>query len=333
MRWLDFSQRPEPHRGNSADRNTVYSIHPMTIAILGTIFAGLLGLAFGSFLNVCATRMPENESIVSPRSRCRTCGRSLPWYENIPLVSWMLLRGRCRGCDARIGWRYPLVELAVGLTWAMAAWQAMPAMLLPGWSSTSIFDAVLFAIEKMILCWLLILLAVLDAEHFWLPDRLTLGGAIFGLPFFFLNLAARWIWPFDPLENASGWYSKSSHIYTSVLHWIVGLLAVPLFLLFTRWAYRMVRQREGVGLGDAKLMLLIAVWLGLDHSLLAFVLGIFLGAVVAIVMLFRRPKGAGEESWSLTRLPLGTCLCVGGIVSALWGNELIHAYLEAAGFF
>lgn len=303
------------------------------IAILGTFFASLLGLAFGSFLNVCASRMPEDESIVRPRSHCRGCGRALPWHENVPLASWIALRGRCRGCGAWIGWRYPLVELAVAFTWALAAWQAMPAMLLPGWSPTSIFDALLFAVEKMILCWLLILLAVLDAEHFWLPDRLTLGGAVLGLPFFFLNLAARWIWPFDPLESSSGWISHRSHIYASVLHWVVGLLAVPLFLLFTRWAYRMVRNREGVGLGDAKLMLLIAVWLGLDHSLLAFVLGVFLGAIVAIAMLFRSPQSRGSESWALARLPLGTCLCAGGIVSALWGTAIIRAYLEAAGFF
>ena len=303
------------------------------ISFLVSGFAGLFGLAFGSFLNVCATRMPKGESIVHPSSHCRTCGRGLPWHENVPLASWMFLRGRCRGCGAGIGWRYPLVELSVGLTWAMAAWQAMPAMILPGWSNTSIFDAVLFAIEKMILCWLLILLAVLDAEHFWLPDRLTLGGAIFGLPFFFLNLAVRWIWPFDPLENASGWYSKSSHIYASILHWVVGMLAVPALLLSIRWLYRMMRRREGVGLGDAKLMLLIAVWLGLDHSLLAFVLGIFLGGLAAVVILVRRPRNQEGETWALTRLPLGTCLAIGGIVSTLWGNDLIHAYLEAAGFF
>ena len=310
----------------------VYSINSM-IATLVSIFAGILGLAFGSFLNVCATRMPAEESIVFPRSHCRACGRTLAWHENIPLASWLALRGRCRGCSAWIGWRHPLVELGVSFTWAVAAWQAMPALLLPGWSATSIFDAVLFAIEKMILCWLLILLAVLDAEHFWLPDRLTLGGAILGLPFFFLNLAVRWIWPFDPLENSSGWYSQRSHIYTSILHWVVGLLAVPLFLLFTRWAYRMVRRAEGVGLGDAKLMLLIAVWLGLDHSLLAFVLGVLLGTVVAIAMLMRKPQHRPGEKRGLARLPLGTCLAVGGIASALWGTPLIHAYLEAAGFF
>jgi len=83
------------------------------IRVLGTVFAALLGLAFGSFLNVCLSRWPQDESVAAPRSHCRSCGRTLPWWENVPLLSWLALRGRCRSCKAWIGWRYPLVELAV----------------------------------------------------------------------------------------------------------------------------------------------------------------------------------------------------------------------------
>ena len=92
------------------------------IPIYVTVFAGVLGLAFGSFLNVCATRWPEEESNVKGRSRCRSCGRTLAWWENIPLASWLALRGRCRTCKTWIGWRYPLAELAVGGLWAFSAW-------------------------------------------------------------------------------------------------------------------------------------------------------------------------------------------------------------------
>ena len=95
------------------------------IRILGTVFAALLGLAFGSFLNVCLSRWPEGESIVTPRSHCRNCGRVLAWWENVPLLSWLALRGRCRGCGAWIGWRYVIVEAAVGGLWAMVAWQSL----------------------------------------------------------------------------------------------------------------------------------------------------------------------------------------------------------------
>src|ERR1039457_6567682 len=96
------------------------------IRILGTIFAGLLGLAFGSFLNVCLSRWPAGESVVTPRSHCRSCEHILGWWENIPLLSWLSLRGRCRGCGTWIGWRYPLVELAVSVLWAYPAWRSFP---------------------------------------------------------------------------------------------------------------------------------------------------------------------------------------------------------------
>ena len=103
---------------------TVYSNSRM-IRVLGTVFAAMLGLAFGSFLNVCLSRWPQGESIVHPRSHCRRCGRTLAWWENIPLVSWIALRGRCRGCGAWIGWRYVLVECAVAAVWSLLAWRSM----------------------------------------------------------------------------------------------------------------------------------------------------------------------------------------------------------------
>ncbi len=84
------------------------------IRILGTIFAGLLGLAFGSFLNVCLSRWPAGESVIKPRSHCRNCDHTLAWWENVPLVSWLVLRGRCRNCRGWIGWRYPVVEAGGG---------------------------------------------------------------------------------------------------------------------------------------------------------------------------------------------------------------------------
>src|SRR5580692_3367600 len=99
----------------------VYSSTRM-IRILGTIFAGLLGLAFGSFLNVCLSRWPEGESVVKPRSHCRNCDHMLAWWENVPVVSWIVLRGRCRNCGTAISLRYPLVEFGVGVLWADVAW-------------------------------------------------------------------------------------------------------------------------------------------------------------------------------------------------------------------
>ena len=108
--------------------------------ILGAIIAGLFGLACGSFLNVCLTRWTAGESVVQPRSHCRACQRTLAWWENLPAASYLFLRGRCRTCAAAIGIRYLIVELSVGAAWAIAAWQQLPALYLPGWSRISIFD-------------------------------------------------------------------------------------------------------------------------------------------------------------------------------------------------
>jgi leader peptidase (prepilin peptidase) / N-methyltransferase len=314
----------------------VYSIVLM-IAFFVTGVAAVLGLAFGSFLNVCVARWPESESIVSPRSHCRSCGRTLAWHENIPVASWIALRGQCRSCRIAISYRYPLVELLVGLTWAIAAWQAMLTVAAQGapssqWLGAGIFTVLLFAIEKMILCWLLIGLAVLDAAHFWLPDRLTLGGAALGIPFAFFNFVMRWFWPISVPQTSTEWAAHHAVVLASVVHWAMALVVAPGIILVTRWTYRMARHREGIGLGDAKLMLLMAVWLGLAHTLLAFVLGVLLGAIVAAAMLLVSPARRGSETWALTRLPLGSCLCVGGIVSALWGNPLVSAYLRLVGF-
>lgn len=307
------------------------SIHFMIRAGF-TIFAALLGLAFGSFLNVCIARWPEGESVIAPRSHCRHCGQTMAWRDNVPVASWLALRGRCRSCQGWIGYRYPLVEFSVALIWAMLAWQTIPVFGALGWTATSMFDASLFAVQRAILCWLLIGLAVLDAEHFWLPNRLTLGGAALGLPFAFVSFAAHWIWPRAPFHWGSNWYTHRAHIFELVLHWLAGMIVAPGIILFTRWAYRLARRREGIGLGDAKLMLLLAVWLGLLHTLLAFVLGVLFGFILALAMLLTPRLQRDAKAWAMTKLPFGACLCVGGIISALYGSVIIDAYARIANF-
>ena len=303
------------------------------IRILGTIFAGLLGLAFGSFLNVCLSRWPQGESIVHPRSHCRNCDRQLSWWENIPLISWLALRGHCRNCKTEISWRYPIVELAVGTVWAAQVW------LLTQDASTGLLGVapephlnvpyLLAPIWMMIFDWLLIALAVLDAEYLWLPDLVTLPGAALG--FFLMILRAK-------LNSDAflGFYGalgvQNRFLIQSAYRRLLAILAAALLILLIRWLYKLIRHREGIGLGDAKLMALLASWLGLPGALLSFLIGIVLGALIGAILLIAPKAKSGPEEWSATKLPLGTFLCIGGIISALWGQPIIATYLHWAGF-
>ncbi len=324
------------------------------IPALITVFAGLLGLAFGSFLNVCATRWPACESVAKGRSHCRSCGRTLAWWENIPLASWLALRGRCRTCKAIIGWRYPLVELAVGGLWALASWRTLAGgadLALP----LGVLGYQLFvAAGLMIFLWLLVALAVLDAENFWLPDRFVWPGIILGILSTVVwaaiasNLNERYsgevpltALPMTPaMESVMklGYFLEDIHL-PGIGNPLVGLLVLiagPALaagsILLIRWLYWIVRRREGFGLGDAKLMAMLAAWLGLDGAMLAFAIGCILGALTALVLLALPSSRKDEPNWALKKLPLGTFLCIGGIVSVFWGQQLIALYEHWAGF-
>ena len=286
------------------------------IRTLCTILAGLLGLAFGSFLNVCLSRWPESESVVKPRSHCRNCGRTLAWWENVPLLSWIALRGRCRTCQSKISWRYPLVELAVAGLWALSAWISIPEFpVLP----VAEKEAVAGAVATMIFSWLLIALAILDAENLWLPNFLTYPGIIAGLVFTTIFRAV-----------GNDLFQPAHPIY---FFWkrLGSAAAAAALILLIRWTYRLIRRREGIGLGDAKLMAMLGAWLGLSGALLSFAIGVMLGSLFALVVLAVPAARRQSDTWLQSKLPLGTFLCVGGIVSALWGQPIIAAYMRWVG--
>jgi len=280
--------------------------------ILGTIFAGLFGLAFGSFLNVCLSRWPEGESVVEPRSHCRNCTHSLDWWENVPLFSWLVLRGRCRECRTWIGWRYPLVEALVGALWALIAWRSYAA-----------FFPVEYAAGLMFFAWILVGLAVLDSELFWLPDAITLPGTILGFSWWFIQgeqVGLALHMPKAPWEDAKNAGTR-----------LLAILAAAGLILVIRWTYKLIRKREGLGLGDAKLMAMLAAWLGLPLTLVAFAIAVLLGSLAAILLLIRPALQRDGDTWALSKLPLGTFLCFGGIISSLWGHPILDAYLRWAG--
>ena len=297
------------------------------IRIFGTVFAGLLGLAFGSFLNVCVSRWPAGESIVRPGSHCRNCEHTLAWWENVPLVSWLALRGRCRKCGLAISWRYPLVELAIGTLWATTMWSTIPSLADATVPSFFFYKVTATALGEMILCWSLTALAILDAQDLWLPNFMTLPGIALGFSFTTLIPVLRNLVPSEPHKFTIGF-----EILRQLPNELLGILAAAALILLIRWLYKLIRHREGMGLGDAKLMALLAAWLGLPCALLSFFLAAILGSLAALTLLAFPAARRGSQSWADSKLPFGTFLCVGGIFTSLWGQQIIAAYLRWAGF-
>jgi leader peptidase (prepilin peptidase)/N-methyltransferase len=294
------------------------------IRTLVTVFAGLVGLAFGSFLNVCLSRWPEGESVVQPRSHCRKCQHTLAWWENIPLLSWIVLRGRCRNCKGWISIRYPLVELAVGVLWAAVAWAPSPEQ-----GPLSFFPELICIVSILIFYWLMVALAFLDAENLWLPNFLTFPGIALGFIFTVASGGLNAAFHMRHKIHESGWMRFA--IFDAARNCIISILVAAGLLLLIRWLYWVFRRREGMGLGDVKLIAMIAAWLGLQLTLVAFFIGALLGAVVGLVVIAVPAMRDEGEGWATSKLPFGTFLCIGGIVSSLWGEPIIAAYLRTIG--
>lgn len=297
---------------------------------LGILFAGLFGLALGSFLNVCASRWPEDEKVTTPRSHCRSCNRTLSWWENLPVLSWLLLGGKCRTCKAPIGWRYPAVELSIGVLWAYCAWQAFSESpdLSSGVFSYGACMALTTAIAKMLFTCLLVTLAVIDAENLWLPDRLTLPGIFLG---FALAVTRASLTTF---MQYGGNHQVLKHIVglTIVQFWFLGAVIPAGALLVIRWFYQMLRGQEGLGLGDVKLMAMLGGWIGIKGGILSFVIALGIGVLISIRLYFvPPPRGKKAEEWSVMKLPFGTFLCAGGIIAGLWGDKILGLYARLSG--
>jgi leader peptidase (prepilin peptidase) / N-methyltransferase len=293
----------------------------------------VLGLLFGSFLNVCISRLPRHESIVHPRSHCPQCGAPIRWYDNIPLLSWVLLRGRCRDCNQRIPSRYPLVELAVGLWFVTAAvvlWFAFHPWTqeMSPTSTSMIFTALGIAI----LGFLLIGLLVMDWQTLILPDSFTLTGVAIGL--FLICSRAIFLGPHEDqvvlsnhhiqLTSPGGVVDSGNLFFTGPESLIFGRIAAvcgaALLLLLIRWFYKAIRHREGMGLGDVKLLAMIAAFLGFWPAILSLFFGVLLATIYAVFLLVRGKAAAASK------LPLGTFLCIGGLIAALSGDRLIEIY-------
>jgi leader peptidase (prepilin peptidase) / N-methyltransferase len=301
--------------------------------VLYEALAFILGLLFGSFLNVCIARLPKHESVVTPRSRCPQCGAPIRWYDNIPLLSFLLLRGRCRSCKQTIPWRYPLVELAVGLWFAVVVFRCLDSSSPNVSLSTEWHIAlILVGLGIAILGFLLIGLMVMDWQTLLLPDAFTLTGIAIGL--FLVFVRAAFLGPTEDqvvlsnhhitLTSPGGVTDHGNVFLTGPEHLIFGRIAAicgaALILLLVRWLYKAIRHREGMGLGDVKLLAMIAAFLGFWPAVLALFFGVLAATAYAIVLLIRGKAAAASK------LAFGSFLCIGGLITAQFGNRLIGWY-------
>ncbi|MBE3072209.1 MAG: prepilin peptidase [Acidobacteria bacterium] len=209
------------------------------------LLAAAVGLVIGSFLNVCIYRLPRRQSVVWPASRCPSCHRALVWYENIPVLSYLALRGACRTCHARISPVYPLVELLTAVVFVATLAQVGVGLLL--------------AVRLVFAC-AMIVLAFIDLRHRILPNAITVPGIVAGI------VASAVVPP--------GWLAS-----------LIGILAGGGILLLIAWIYERVRHQEGLGMGDVKMLAMIGAFLGWKLMLLTLVLSSLLGSVVGLLVI------------------------------------------------
>jgi leader peptidase (prepilin peptidase) / N-methyltransferase len=260
-----------------------------------TVLAGGLGAILGSFLNVCVYRLPRDESVVRPRSRCPGCGAMIAWYDNIPVVSWLLLRGRCRHCHTRISVQYPLVEATVALVWAAAMMRLGPTAQ---------------ALSAAVFVTLLVGILLTDAQHFLIPNEFSLGGLGAGLALSFVT-------DIGPLRAALG--AATGYALLG------GVKAVGDLALGKGWiGGKEIRATLGdnepitsMGGGDVKMMAMIGAFLGWQGVLLTVFLGALAGTIVYLPFMFRKQKPL---------VPFGIYLAIGACVTLLFGSRLVAWY-------
>ena len=230
--------------------------------------AAVVGAVIGSFLNVCVHRLPLGQSVVWPSSACPHCRRPLAWFENVPVLSYLFLRGRCRTCAAPISARYPVIEAVTGLMFAAGLWYYGPGLLL--------FSRLLFG------CALIVLFAI-DLEHHLLPNAITLPGIVVGFLF--------------SLGTEPGWRSS-----------LTGILVGGGTLYAIAESYFRLRHEEGLGMGDVKMLAMIGAFLGWPLTLMTLMLGSVAGSLVGGAMILSRRGGMKDALPFGTFLAIGAAL-------------------------
>lgn len=273
----------------------------------GYVLAGVFGAIIGSFLNVVIHRVPLEESIVFPNSRCPSCGAVIAFYDNIPVLSWMMLGAKCRGCKQRISFRYPAVELFTAVLFVAVAWHDGLSAALP-------FDLVFVAA--------LVALIFIDAEHMILPNVITYPGMVFAV---IARLAIPYLTGtlhFDDLPSLSqGAFAGLPVWVTSLAGAAIGALIGGGSLWLMGWTWEKLRGIEAMGLGDVKMMFMVGAYLGWRLTILTIFVGVLTGSIVGVAMMARQ-----RDRNMQMLLPFGIFLGLGALGSLLFGSPLVEWY-------
>lgn len=269
-------------------------------------FFGGVGAIIGSFLNVVIHRIPREQSIVFPNSACPKCHTAIKPYDNIPIISYIILRGRCRNCAVHIPSRYPAVEALTAILFVAVTWH-------DGLSFALVFDLAFVAS--------MVALIFIDAEHMILPNAITYPGVLFAL-------ITRIIVPylagpahFDDLPQLLSLMPSLPVWLVSLIGAAVGALAGGGSLWLMGFMWEKLRGVEAMGFGDVKMMFMVGAFLGWRLTILTILLGALTGSVAGILVMYRR----GNRNMQMM-LPFGIFLGIGSIVSLLFGSRIINWY-------
>lgn len=271
----------------------------MTPYIIYAVFAFLFGAVVGSFLNVCICRMPQGGSVVSPPSHCPKCDYRIRWYDNIPILSYLLLNGKCRSCGAPISVQYPMVEFLNGLVTLALFFKFFPQrLLLEGAPPQILLTQLLYFCVLFVFCSALVVVTFIDLEHQIIPDHITLPGIVLGfvISFFIPQL---------------GWLNS-----------LIGIVAGGGSLLLIAWLYQVVAKKDGMGGGDVKLLAMMGAFLGWQSILFIIFVSSLFGSVIGITLMAIRRKD------STLAIPFGPFLAGACVLYIFYGGPIIRWYMN-----
>jgi leader peptidase (prepilin peptidase) / N-methyltransferase len=270
--------------------------------VVWAIYSFLVGACFGSFLNVCISRWPDGLSVVRPRSRCPKCERPIGAMENIPIVSWLVLRGRCRGCRNPISFQYPLVEIITGLLWL---------------GSYMVFGLTFTGVRVAVFLTVLLGIAITDAKRYLIPDGFTVFGLIWVMATAIVALFTGDSWPF-------------ANAFDALVGACVGAGAIAI----AGWLGEVALKKEAMGFGDVTLMAVVGGAVGPNRALMTIFIGALIGAVVFVAVVYPiawlRARSRQAE-FVPPLVPFGVFLAPAAVIALLWGDQLISAYTSYSG--